>query len=83
MSVKKNGGTGLELQVLDNGCGIPSEKISSLFREKIDSGNGAGVGLLGVRMIIQCHKANIACINHNSDGTGQTEFLISTLEYIV
>jgi len=72
---------GLRLSFRDNGKGIPEEKAGMLFKERLKSKTGSGVGLLGVRIIISCHNASIFCTNPNSNGNGITEFTIKTLPY--
>jgi signal transduction histidine kinase len=71
----------LRIRILDNGKGIAEETTARLFKERIASDNGSGVGLLGVRMIVRCHNATIEIAEPNSNGTGQTEFVISNLLY--
>ncbi|MBN1758407.1 MAG: HAMP domain-containing histidine kinase [Chitinispirillaceae bacterium] len=72
---------GLRLFFRDNGSGIPAPKVNMLFKERLNSETGSGVGLLGVRIIISCHNASIFCTNPNSSGNGITEFTIKTLPY--
>lgn len=73
---------GLQLRVQDNGSGIPAEKKDLLFKQKVQSDSGSGIGLIGVRMVINCHGATIALTNNNSDGKSRTEFTIAGLEYV-
>lgn len=79
---ESEGKTGLQINFKDNGRGIPAQKVDRLFKERVESANGTGVGLLGVRMIINCHNADIAVVNPNSDGTGTTEFCIKPISYV-
>lgn len=74
--------SGLQIALKDNGCGIPTNKVDRLFKERIESDNGSGVGLIGVKMIISCHDADISIENANSDGNGITEFSIKELVYV-
>jgi signal transduction histidine kinase len=72
---------GLTISIRDNGPGIPAAKAALLFKEKVESATGSGVGLLGVRMIIESHDAEIKLTNPNTAGVGYTEFTISGLKY--
>jgi hypothetical protein len=50
---------GLQIRIRDNGRGVPEDVLSNLFRGKVTSQTGSGVGLLGVRMIVECHGGHI------------------------
>jgi signal transduction histidine kinase len=73
---------GLRIRIQDNGPGIPQSKSEMLFKERVESATGSGVGLIGVRMVIDCHDAKISVTDPNTDGQSRTEFTIETLKYI-
>src|SRR6185369_16144699 len=54
-------GSGVEIRVIDNGCGIPAAIRSQLFEPFISSGkeNGTGLGLTVVQKIIQDHGGDV------------------------
>jgi len=73
---------GIELQEIDNGQGIPPDKIPYLFDEfyRVDSARnrkikGFGLGLSIVKAILQLHQANIR-IESEGENKGTTFTLI-------
>jgi signal transduction histidine kinase/Na+/proline symporter len=70
----------IEVEVVDQGCGIPAEhqeKIFEPFFTTKDTGSGTGLGLSLVYAIIEQHNGNIAVQSPvTNDGRG-TRFVIS------
>jgi signal transduction histidine kinase len=62
---------GLEIQVADNGNGIPLEIRDKLFQPFVTSGkdNGIGLGLAAVHKIIQEHGGQVNVEHTGADGT--------------
>jgi signal transduction histidine kinase len=54
-------GNGVEIRVIDNGCGIPASIRSQLFEPFVSCGkeNGTGLGLTVVQKIIQDHGGDV------------------------
>lgn len=62
-----------QITILDNGPGIPSELIDTIFYPMVSGkSNGTGLGLAISQTLIQQHNGNISCISH----PGHTEFNI-------
>jgi len=75
-----NNGAGKEIRIIDNGIGIPSEKLSSLFKEYekhytygTEGEKGSGFGLSITKKILDVHNYSISCISKPEKGT---EFII-------
>jgi len=67
----------IEIEISDDGCGIPSENVCHLFEPFFstkDQGEGTGLGLSIVRNILDNHDADIEV---NSDPEHGTTFTIS------
>ncbi len=66
----------IELQVLDNGPGIPQEALPNIFERffRVDGarstrGNGTGLGLAIVREIVQRHDGTVSVTSEIGEGT--------------
>jgi len=78
---EKNEKSELDIHIKDNGSGVPAEIRGLLFREKINNGNGEGIGLLCVRMIMESLGAKIRLANPPAVSEEKcTEFIISGLK---
>jgi signal transduction histidine kinase len=62
---------GLELQVADNGCGIP-EEIRRRLGEPFASGSGAGLGLFLVRQLVAGWGGALRVTSQPGEGTNVT-----------
>jgi len=62
---------GLEIQVADNGNGIPPDIRDRLFQPFVTSGkeNGIGLGLATVQKIVQEHQGQVSVERTGADGT--------------
>ena len=75
------GGT-LVLRVIDNGMGIPPDKLNAIFElftqvdRSLERQGGLGIGLTLVRQLIELHGGSI---NAKSDGIGRGSEFILTL----
>lgn len=59
------------ITIVDNGPGIPSELIDTIFYPMVSGkSNGTGLGLAISQTLVQQHNGNISCISH----PGHTEF---------
>lgn len=63
--------SGLEIEVGDNGCGIPDDIRTKLFQPFVTSGkdNGIGLGLAVVQKIIQDHGGQVSVARTGIEGT--------------
>lgn len=64
-------GDSARIEVLDNGCGIPPEKLDSLFVPYVSSKKktgGMGLGLYITRKVIENHKGGIQIANRPEGG---------------
>ncbi len=67
---------GLVLKVVDEGCGIPEEKLDKIFDPFFSTkDNGVGLGLATVRQIIQRSGGNLEVVSEPGRGTCFTVFL--------
>jgi PAS domain S-box-containing protein len=81
LSARRNGNNELLVSVRDNGAGIPSDKIDSIFdmfmqvdRSSDRSQDGLGIGLTLVKRLVEMHGGSIAA---HSAGEGQgSEFVV-------
>ncbi len=65
----------LMVHILDDGCGIPSDKIHSIFEPKFTTKkSGMGLGLSMVRQMLEKAEGGIEC--NSEEGKG-TEFVLS------
>lgn len=65
------GNTGIELT--DNGCGIPTEKLEQVFMPFYTTkSTGSGIGLAFTKQIINLHKGEINIISAPGQGTKMT-----------
>jgi two-component system, NtrC family, sensor kinase len=65
-------GNALELEVRDDGCGIPPEILAHMFEPFLttkESGKGVGLGLAVSRSIIERHRGSIAVESEQGKGT--------------
>lgn len=64
-------GNGVEIQISDNGRGIPDSLRETLFEPFVSQGkeNGTGLGLTVVQKIVQDHGGEISVKNTGGDGT--------------
>lgn len=69
----------LNLHILDDGDGIPDEKVNSLFKEEVQSQTGSGIGLLGVKYWIQLNGATIDLVQ--DEISPHTHFLIKQIPF--
>lgn len=61
LSVKLKENSKIILQVVDNGCGIPSEYLDSIFVPSFTTKeNGTGIGLSLSKQIMQLHQGDIS-----------------------
>ena len=60
----------IEIEITDNGCGIPSDKLSEIFVPFFTTkADGNGIGLSLSRQIMQMHGAWIRCQSVEGKGT--------------
>jgi signal transduction histidine kinase len=68
----------VELQVRDDGCGIPADLLPRLFEPFLttkETGKGVGLGLAISKSIIDRHQGEIAVESHEGKGTTFYVFL--------
>ena len=71
-----NQGDSVEIEVKDNGCGIPHENLSKLFTPFFttkEMGKGTGLGLAIAYGIVKMHSGNISV--ESEEGKGTTFFI--------
>jgi len=62
-------GTGINICIRDNGCGIDNDHLDSVFEPFItNKAKGTGLGLAIVHRIIQQHQGSITLVNRKSGG---------------
>ena len=74
----RDNGDALEVQVIDNGCGIEPENLSKLFTPFFttkDMGKGTGLGLAIAYGVIKMHSGNITVDSEPGKGTTFTIYL--------
>jgi signal transduction histidine kinase len=82
----KVSGSGVEVEVRDNGIGIPPEKIPSLFARYSQVHNtlqkgGTGLGLFIAKQIVDAHHGRIWI--ESDDGKGTTvRFILPLLHHV-
>lgn len=59
IKVRIHGGESLELRVADGGPGIADELAETLFRERVSSGRGLGIGLYLVQAAMQAQGGSV------------------------
>lgn len=60
----------VKVEVRDNGCGIPSDRLSEIFAPFYTTKNtGLGMGLAICRRMIEAHSGRIQAINHKNGGS--------------
>ena len=67
-----NQGDSVEMEIQDNGCGIPPENLSKLFTPFFttkEMGKGTGLGLAIAYGIIKMHSGDIFVESEESKGT--------------
>jgi len=76
-------GNALEIEVRDDGCGIPTEILAHMFEPFLttkESGKGVGLGLAVSRSIVERHHGNIAV--ESEPGKGTTFFIRLPLQNV-
>jgi two-component system nitrogen regulation sensor histidine kinase NtrY len=64
------GGGNVFIDVIDNGCGIPSDKLEQIFVPFYTSKReGTGIGLFLVKQIMQAHLGSIYAVQTEQGGT--------------
>jgi signal transduction histidine kinase len=73
-----NVGREVEIAVRDNGCGIPPDKMPSVFRINFTTKGGTpgrGTGLYSARCVVRQHAGRIGLANHEEGGAVATVWL--------
>ncbi len=80
-SAKKNGATGVKLEIRDNGPGVPPDQRLEIFKPYFTTHQkGTGLGLAVVQQIVQAHGWEIQCLANEPQGA---VFRISHLKLAV
>ena len=79
-------GNNAVFEIVDNGCGIPEERLDNLFKGNTDQScsadshrNSMGIGLMICDTIIKAHKGKISAYNRH-DGGAVFHFTLETEE---
>ena len=71
-NVESNDGAGniALIEISDNGCGIPAEKIDRIFTPfQTSKADGTGLGLVAVKRIVRAHGGECAVRSNVGKGT--------------